>query len=242
MERQIKLVIVGRGGIGKRSMLYTFFNNKFPEEKFGHAFAFQDLYDARVKIEINDKIYQLTAWDCGSGGEEYGRLRPFKYIGADVFIVGFSTVQPDTFTNGHWPVKQWVREVRGCDDPQNCAKNIHPSNRTSQQNTSQRCPNPDLDNTCVYLYHISKNYNVPILLVGMQTDLRADRFVVEQLASKGEKPVTKEMGEQLAREVGAVGYMECSALTGEGLKEVFDEVIKVAVNPVTKDTKKCVLL
>ena len=67
-----------------------------------------------------------------------------------------------------------------------------------------------------------------------------------------------------ANQVGAVGYMECSALTGEGLKEVFDEVtniggcmvailmrimimiqiqvIKVAVNPVTKDTKKCVLL
>ena len=72
MERQVKLVVVGRGGIGKRSMLFTFFDNKFPEGKFYDGFAFQDFHDARVKIENNDKIYQLTAWDCGSGGEEYG--------------------------------------------------------------------------------------------------------------------------------------------------------------------------
>ena len=30
-----------------------------------------------------------------------------------------------------------------------------------------------------------------------------------------------------ANQVGAVGYMECSALTGEGLKEVFDEVTNI---------------
>ena len=28
-------------------------------------------------------------------------------------------------------------------------------------------------------------------------------------------------------QVGAVGYMECSALTREGLKEVFDEVTNI---------------
>ena len=72
MERQVKLVIVGKGGIGKKSMLYTFFNNKFPVgSQVGFNGAFQDVYDSRVKIEINDKIYQLTAWDCGSGGEDY---------------------------------------------------------------------------------------------------------------------------------------------------------------------------
>ena len=38
------------------------------------------------------------------------------------------------------------------------------------------------------------------------------------------------VGESLhlnAGQVGAVGYMECSALTGEGLKEVFDEVTNI---------------
>ena len=71
IERPVKLMVVGNSGIGKRSMLSTFFNNKFPERYFGHGWTFQDSHDPRVKIELNDKIYQLTAWDCGTGGEMY---------------------------------------------------------------------------------------------------------------------------------------------------------------------------
>jgi hypothetical protein len=37
-------------------------------------------------------------------------------------------------------------------------------------------------------------------------------------------PVTKDMGERMAKELGAVRYVECSALTQFKLKDVFDEV------------------
>jgi len=55
-------------------------------------------------------------------------------------------------------------------------------------------------------------------------DLRDDPGVVEKLAKSRQRPITFEQGERLARELGAVKYVECSALTQKGLKNVFDEV------------------
>lgn len=65
---------------------------------------------------------------------------------------------------------------------------------------------------------------VPCLIVGTQVDLRDDSAVVEKLSRQKQRPVSQEAGERLARELGAVKYVECSALTQKGLKNVFDEV------------------
>jgi cell division control protein 42 len=65
---------------------------------------------------------------------------------------------------------------------------------------------------------------VPCLIVGTQTDLREDPSVREKLAKQKMTPVRKEDGERMAKELGAVKYVECSALTQYKLKDVFDEV------------------
>ena len=53
----------------------------------------------------------------------------------------------------------------------------------------------------------------PFLLVGTQVDLRDDATTIEKLAKNKQKPITSEQGEKLARELRAVKYVECSALT-----------------------------
>ena len=58
--------------------------------------------------------------------------------------------------------------------------------------------------------HCSK---VPIVLVGMKLDLRDDRETHERLKAKELAPITFHQGMQLAMEVGAVNYLECSAIT-----------------------------
>lgn len=84
----------------------------------------------------------------------------------------------------------------------------------------------------------------PFLLVGTQVDLREDTNTVEKLAKNKQKPITLDAGEKQSRELKAVKYVECSALTQKGLKNVFDEAIIAALEPPSKDQrkKKCVVL
>ncbi len=72
-----------------------------------------------------------------------------------------------------------------------------------------------------------------VLLVGTQIDLREDRTTLENLAKAKQKPSTREQGERLAKKIKAFGYVECSAKTRHGLKEVFDQVVvTVLENPM----------
>ncbi|XP_073405356.1 rho-related GTP-binding protein RhoU-like [Dendrobates tinctorius] len=67
--------------------------------------------------------------------------------------------------------------------------------------------------------------NVPLILVGTQCDLREDVKVLIQLARYREKPVPPSSARALAEKIGAVAYVECSALTQKNLKDVFDTAI-----------------
>ena len=69
------------------------------------------------------------------------------------------------------------------------------------------------------------------LLVGLKTDLRGDNTVINGLQSQGLRPIMPEEGKLRANEVEACGYVECSALSGNGVKEVFDQAVKYAESP-----------
>ncbi|ORY30688.1 hypothetical protein BCR33DRAFT_759392 [Rhizoclosmatium globosum] len=85
----------------------------------------------------------------------------------------------------------------------------------------------------------------PVLLVGTKLDLREDPEIVSRLRSHRMSPISHQDGVLMARSIEAVKYMECSALTQRGLKNVFDEAIRAVFAP-KKATKKggegCVLL
>uniref|UniRef100_A0ABK0M0H0 Rac family small GTPase 1 n=1 Tax=Rattus norvegicus TaxID=10116 RepID=A0ABK0M0H0_RAT len=86
--------------------------------------------------------------------------------------------------------------------------------------------------------------NTPIILVGTKLDLRDDKDTIEKLKEKKLTPITYPQGLAMAKEIGAVKYLECSALTQRGLKTVFDEAIRAVLcpPPVKKRKRKCLLL
>lgn len=78
---------------------------------------------------------------------------------------------------------------------------------------------------------------VPIILVGLKTDLREDPATISKLMEKKLLPITYQQGQYLARDIGAAKYVECSAFTQKGLKTVFDETIRAVLNPPPKQHK-----
>jgi len=75
---------------------------------------------------------------------------------------------------------------------------------------------------------------LPIILVACKKDLRRP----DQLGKTGQKLVTPEEGMAVARGIGAREYLECSARTGEGVREVFQRATRAALLTKSKGSKK----
>ncbi|XP_071821811.1 ras-related C3 botulinum toxin substrate 1-like [Apostichopus japonicus] len=80
--------------------------------------------------------------------------------------------------------------------------------------------------------------NVPIVLVGTKVDLRDHLNTKITLQQNKESPITFVQGLKLSKEIGAVKYAECSALTQQGMKTVFDEAIRAVISPRPKPKRR----
>lgn len=84
---------------------------------------------------------------------------------------------------------------------------------------------------------------LPIILVGLKKDLRRDPRVIEDLRRLNQHPVSPEEGGAVAQKIGAKQYLECSARTGEGVREIFQYATRAALMQRTKHKKHhCIIL
>ncbi|KEH35059.1 Rho-like GTP-binding protein [Medicago truncatula] len=102
-SRFIKCVTVGDGAVGKTCMLICYTSNKFPTDYIPTVF---DNFSANVVVE--GITVNLGLWDT-AGQEDYNRLRPLSYRGADVFVLAFSLVSRASYEN---VFKKWIPELQ----------------------------------------------------------------------------------------------------------------------------------
>lgn len=73
--------------------------------------------------------------------------------------------------------------------------------------------------------------DIAILLIGTKLDLRDDPHTLDRLREYGHEPISNAEGKKAARELGCVDYLECSASSQQGVKDVFDAAIKAVIDP-----------
>ncbi|CAI0435601.1 unnamed protein product [Linum tenue] len=114
-SRFIKCVTVGDGAVGKTCLLISYTSNTFPTVTPACMFVVKNqdyvptVFDNfSANVVVDGSTVNLGLWDT-AGQEDYNRLRPLSYRGADVFILAFSLISKASYEN---IAKKWIPELR----------------------------------------------------------------------------------------------------------------------------------
>ncbi|KAI6191118.1 CRE-MIG-2 protein [Aphelenchoides bicaudatus] len=81
--------------------------------------------------------------------------------------------------------------------------------------------------------------DTPIILVGTKADLRDDVAAQRSMSADNKSFVTRKQAVQVAKKIKAHKLLECSALTQQGLANVFEESIRAVLVPKPKKKSGC---
>ncbi|KAF3685190.1 Rac-like GTP-binding protein RHO1 [Capsicum annuum] len=210
-SRFIKCVTVGDGAVGKTCLLISYTSNTFPTDYVPTVF---DNFSANVVV--NGATVNLGLWDT-AGQEDYNRLRPLSYRGADVFILAFSLISKASYENVS---KKWIPEL----------KHYAPGVPIVLVGTK-------LDLRDDKQFFVDHPGAVPITTAQVRITSTLPLFDCIPQNSFDMSYLTLK-GEELRKTIGAPSYVECSSKTQQNVKAVFDAAIKVVLQPPKTKKKK----
>ncbi|XP_074556232.1 rac-like GTP-binding protein 5 isoform X1 [Curcuma longa] len=216
-SRFIKCVTVGDGAVGKTCMLISYTSNTFPTDYVPTVF---DNFSANVVVDGN--TVNLGLWDT-AGQEDYNRLRPLSYRGADVFLLAFSLISKASYEN---VAKKWIPEL----------KHYAPGVPVILVGTKL-----DLrDDQQFFIDHPGAQpiSTAQVRAAAYSAPRTNTPLFSNHINSKAELTLGMVQGEELKRTIDSPAYIECSAKTQLNIKAVFDMAIKVVLQPPKQKKKK----
>ncbi|KAJ4994274.1 GTP-binding protein RhoA (Ras family protein) [Stagonosporopsis vannaccii] len=212
-EIRRKLVIVGDGACGKTCLLIVFSKGTFPEQT---QLRPPSPTPPHVLTRLSAQVYVPTVFE--------------NYV-ADVEVDG-----------KHVELALW--DTAGQEDYDRLRPLSYPDSHVILICFAIDSPD-SLDNVqekwISEVLHFCQG--LPIILVGCKKDLRFDQKTIEELHKTSQKPVTPEQAEDVRKKIGAQKYLECSAKTNEGVREVFEHATRAALlTRKEKKKSKCTVL
>ena len=210
---KLKFVLVGDGYCGKTSLQVAFRKDEFDDsegdDEDGAGFdptyrpTIFEAYDTDIQLD-EQSLFQLSIWDT-PGQEDYERLRPLSYPNANAIVLCFAVDSPDSLDNIE---DKWIKELE------------------------YFCPKVPF----VLVGKLPRSFNKRTLYISLirvisanKVDLRQDQQTIDALKNINSGPVKRCDGEAVCQRIGAVEYLECSAKTKRGVREVFEAAARAAI-------------
>lgn len=213
-----KIVILGDGACGKTSLLNVFTRGYFP--KVYEPTVFENyIHD----IFVDNKHITLSLWDT-AGQEEFDRLRSLSYSDTDTIMLCFSVDSRDSLENVQ---HKWVGEIA---DHCEGVKLVLVALKCDLRNTSNEATaiTPGLINQ--QRTHQS----------GADLESSNRNMGDANNESNNDNYITYQEGLAMAKKIGALRYLECSAKLNKGVNEAFTEAARVVLtdDPKGKSSTK----
>lgn len=220
----VRIVIAGDGATGKTCLMYAYVKNQFLPEYAPTTFD-QNI----VEVNINEDKYNIVITDI-AGQHDFAKLREPAYSNVDIFVLTYSSISPDSFHN----IKSyWIPEIKAFQEQQkqqteDGGRGVRGSMKkvigraksftgtSTSGSTGQMSPPTEPKSR--------RHGEIPTILVATKIDLRDDAERDNRATSEF---VGYEQGEKLKDEIGAKCFVECSALTQENIKAVFDNALLI---------------
>eukprot|EP01084_Bolivina_argentea_P002831 5251_1 len=217
----IKCILVGDVGVGKTQMIisYIYYGSEYIPTVFDNYFT---------NILVDGMEIHLGLWDIQCH-KIYDKLRPLSYPQADVVIICFDIMNRESFKNTNII---WRKEIEHhlpeipillVGNKLDLSQNFYEENKN--------------------LSHIN-NDKLELFIKGYFRTLHIHKLIlpkeIENLCIEYYRnlPISHIEGVMMATKIGAEMYLENSALSQQGLANVFQETARSALNHRNKRNKK----